>query len=340
MSIAPSFAKLWDTVFAPPPPPTFGLLPVLWDTVFAPPPPAASQLRGPPAESLAIFAAIGAALLALVAAQTTAKTTDTWKPHWLPPSGEKRAYEVWVLKYSIVWMGAFAVIIAGQLYEQFDALGYFVVCGGLAAPLLLQPLVFPPRAAGHALRAQLWIAIFGFIGNYWYTHYFYCVLRAKYTMPAWRLNDVPIAMYAATHFYFTSYHVLANLPIRRVRSTFAPGTARTCLELGLVLAMSYATAFMETLTISNFPYYDFENRSMAYTVGSAFYGLYFVVSFPVYFALDEPDAALPSPGAALVEVALSSLGAGMAVLLLLDASRLAVVGVPLTITGTLWEVTG
>jgi hypothetical protein len=30
----------------------------------------------------------------------------------------------------------------------------------------------------------------------------------------------------------------------------------------------------------------------------------------------------------------------MAVLLLLDASRLAVVGVPLTITGTLWEVTG
>ena len=206
--------------------------------------------------------------------------------------------------------------------------------------LLLQPLFFPPRAAGHALRAQLWIAIFGFIGNYWYTHYFYCVLRAKYTMPAWRLNDVPIAMYAATHFYFTSYHVLANLPIRRVRSTFAPGTARTCLELGLVLAMSYATAFMETLTISNFPYYDFENRSMAYTVGSAFYGLYFVVSFPVYFALDEPDAALPSPGTALVEVALSSLGSGMAVLLLLDATRLAVVGVPLTITGTLWEVTG
>ena len=247
MSVAPSFAKLWDTVFAPPPPPTFGLLPVLWDTVFAPPPPPASQLRGPPAESLAIFAAIGAALLALVAAQTTAKTTDTWKPHWLPPSGEKRAYEVWVLKYSIVWMGAFAVIIAGQLYEQFDALGYFVVCGGLAAPLLLQPLFFPPRAAGHALRAQLWIAIFGFIGNYWYTHYFYCVLRAKYTMPAWRLNDVPIAMYAATHFYFTSYHVLANLPIRRVRSTFAPGIARTCLELGLVVLPSLLSLLLSRL---------------------------------------------------------------------------------------------
>ena len=44
---------------------------------------------------------------------------------------------------------------------------------------------------------------------------------------------------------------------------------------------------METLTIAHFPYYDFEDRDMAYTVGSAFYGLYFVVSFPVYFALDE-----------------------------------------------------
>ena len=51
--------------------------------------------------------------------------------------------------------------------------------------------------------------------------------------------------------------------------------------------MSYAVAFMETLTIAHFPYYDFEDRDMAYTVGSAFYGLYFVVSFPVYFALDE-----------------------------------------------------
>ena len=89
---------------------------------------------------------------------------------------------------------------------------------------------------------------------------------------------------------FSSYHVLANLPLRYVRSTYKAGYRRTALEWMLVLAMSYAMAFMETLTISNFPYYDFEDRAMAYTVGSAFYGLYFVVSFPVYFALDEPGA--------------------------------------------------
>ena len=72
-----------------------------------------------------------------------------------------------------------------------------------------------------------------------------------------------------------------------MRTRYLPGPCRDLLFVGLILAMSYAVAFMETLTIAHFPYYDFEDRDMAYTVGSAFYGLYFVVSFPVYFALDE-----------------------------------------------------
>jgi cycloeucalenol cycloisomerase len=155
-------------------------------------------------------------------------------------------------------------------------------------------------------------------------------------MPAWRLNGVPIAMFFATHFYFSSYHVLANLVLRKARTAHAPGWRRAALTVALIGAMSYTTAFMETLTISNFPYYDFENRDMAYTVGSAFYGLYFIVSFPVYHALDEPDLRGP---ASLADVAFSSLGSAMAVLLLLDVSRL-LLDVPLTIGGTLWEVTG
>lgn len=31
----------------------------------------------------------------------------------------------------------------------------------------------------------MWLAIYSHIGNYWYTHYFYTVLRAKYSMPSW-----------------------------------------------------------------------------------------------------------------------------------------------------------
>ena len=169
--------------------------------------------------SAAIFAAIATVLLGLLLLQKRVPTVG----RWLPARGtEKREYEVWVLKYSVVWMGAFGFVVVSGVYEYFDALSYFLFGGSLALPLLLQPLFLrgpqalnaPSLSAQHAAHAQLWIAIFGFIGNYWYTHYFYCVLKARYTMPSWRLNDVPIAMYFCTHFYFTSYHVFANLPIR------------------------------------------------------------------------------------------------------------------------------
>ena len=199
---------------------------------------------------------------------------------------------MWVLKYSAGW-GVFGLLVSGILNSRRARL-FSPHCWARRTTRIAAALFrghgrsLSTIGAQHACRAQLWIAIFGFIGNYWYTHYFYCVLRAKYTMPSWRFNDVPIAMFCATHFYFTSYHVFANLPLRYVRTAFEAGFRRTVLEVALVLAMSYATAFMETLTISNYPYYDFETRDMAYTVGSAFYGLYFVVSFPVYFSLDEP----------------------------------------------------
>jgi cycloeucalenol cycloisomerase len=99
---------------------------------------------------------------------------------------------------------------------------------------------------------------------------------------------------------------------------------------------------METLTISHFPYYDFEDRDLAYTVGSAFYGIYFIVSFPVYFFLDEErtPAKATSTIQALVDAAASSLASGMLVLLLLDLTRLSVVGVPLHVGGKLVEATG
>eukprot|EP00967_Tisochrysis_lutea_P132445 scaffold231186_cov33-Tisochrysis_lutea.AAC.1 len=164
-----------------------------------PQPPPLSKL--PPIGQLYVFGAMALGLAILLALQQAPRKGNSAR--WLPPvgntlMGEKRSYEVWVLKYSVFWMATFAAIVVFQLYESFSATTYFVVCGGLAAPLILHEVLQGnqlrqrPWAARHGVRAQLWIAIFGFIGNYWYTHYFYCVLRARYTMPAWRLNDVPI----------------------------------------------------------------------------------------------------------------------------------------------------
>lgn len=60
-------------------------------------------------------------------------------------------------------------------------------------------------------------------------------------------------------------------------TSFRPDTMRTVTLVFLVGAMSYTVAFMETLGISDFPYYTFEDRNMAYVIGSAFYGIYFIV---------------------------------------------------------------
>ncbi len=252
---------------------------------------------------------------------------------WLAPleNAPKRATEVWFLGYACVWISAFACIVGFEWYEDFDAVGYFVVCGGLALPLYAQPVLLPsltkdearPLAERYALKANVWLGIFGFVGNYWYTHYFYSVLGAKYTMPAWRLNDVPVAMYFATHFYFCFYHVLSNAALRRVRTSYGPSSMRTAFEVCLVVAMSYLTAFLETLTISGFPYYSFEDRDMAYTVGSAFYGIYFLVSFPMFLEVDEtPPTVVDGQTHSLYQVVVEALASSMAVLCLLDFVRL------------------
>ena len=104
-------------------------------------------------------------------------------------------------------------------------------------------------------------------------------------MPAHRLNDVPIALYFATHFYFVFYHTMSNMMLRLIETRYAPGLSRTIFFWSCIIAFSYFTAFMETLTISNYEDYSFSDKDMVYKVGSFFYGLYFLVSYPVFYRL-------------------------------------------------------
>ena len=105
----------------------------------AAPLPEAPDSKLPPPEQALIFATIAALLAGLILLQQRAPLGAS-AGHWLPRDDDtgKRTYEVWVLAYSVVWMGSFGVIIAFQLYEAFDATAYFVVCGGLALPLWVQ----------------------------------------------------------------------------------------------------------------------------------------------------------------------------------------------------------
>lgn len=283
----------------------------------------------------AIFATIGATVASSYAfvtpvrakAQTRTKRSASTAvgARWMcdARTNPSKAHAEWfILKYSACWIASVGVVIALSLYESFGKWGYLLYCGACAAPALAWPLMFPcaadrgrPLGERYIVKANLWIAVFGFIGNYWYTHYFYNVLKADYTFPAHRLNDVPISMYLMTHAYFMFYHVLSNAALRRIRTGFVDNRARFVFECVAIGAMSYTTAFMESLTICGFPYYDFENRHMAYTLGSAFYGIYFLVSFPMFLRVNETK---PMP---MSQVFWESMGSGMAVLCLLDFVR-------------------
>jgi cycloeucalenol cycloisomerase len=259
---------------------------------------------------------------------------------WLPdPINEpaKYAYEHFVALYTPVWMGAFGMVVVFQWYEQFTAFTYLWFTSALAAPLLLQPIVYPsaltnspdakrPLLQRYSFKANVWIAVYSFIGNYWYTHYFYSVLQAKYTMPSHRLNNVPLAMYCATHFYFSSYHLFSNLLLRQIETRYRPSPLRSVLFVSTIVVFSYLTAFLETLTISSYPYYSFEDRNMAYTVGSAFYGIYFLVSFPAFYCFDRSVDATSirkkGGGVSAWGAAVQACGYGMLILFLLDFVRL------------------
>jgi hypothetical protein len=88
---------------------------------------------------------------------------------WLPDAvtnPSKREFELFALQYTAIWIAAFAVVapsyfitrgrdraerfvlicsqvIVLQLYEQFTANSYMALCTTLAAPFLLQPIVYP-----------------------------------------------------------------------------------------------------------------------------------------------------------------------------------------------------
>jgi len=261
---------------------------------------------------------------------------------WLPAAavpilgGNKFAQkrgEIFFLQHAACWITSIALVIRFEVYEWWGTHGYLIYGTACALPALIIPYLFPAHFApkiytyqseNYALKAVLWMSIYSYIGNYVFTHYFYSILGAKYTFrPAFRLNGVPVSMYLMTLPYFLFYHTLSNLVIRRVRTTFNAGCSRVLLEFTVVLIFAYFTAWMETFSISVFPYYTFTDRKMMYTFGSAFYALYFLVSFPMFYRITEQTS--------ITTVISESLATCMVVLLLLDSVRLAL-GMPLTIS--------
>ncbi|KAA8496932.1 Cycloeucalenol cycloisomerase [Porphyridium purpureum] len=223
---------------------------------------------------------------------------------WFARDPSKAQAEKYFLVSTFATLAMFLLgVISSGLYRHCGRNEFLVISFTMAAVPAGAGLLHEPDASRawterFWVKAFAWNAVFGFIGNYMWTHYFYTLLGARYTFDSYWLNGVPWPCYLATQAYFCFYHTVTSVALRRVRfwtRGFGAPARRMWMTLA-VLALAYVTALGETLTISAFPFYDFTDRSRMYSVGSVFYALYFVVSFPMYLRIDEHE--LDNRGAA------------------------------------------
>lgn len=251
---------------------------------------------------------------------------------WKAAHSSKRKGEAFMLYYTAVWIGIMAVIVLGEWYERFSPNDYLLTGLCLSLPCILVPLVLArndptekhvPIFSRYIVKANVFIAILSYLGNHFYTHYFYKVLGMRYTGPLAEgkgldINHVPLSMYAMTHVYFMSYHVLVTPVLRAADSVFTHRNLRLFSLVVVVCVVAFLTAFAETLTISRFPYYTYPDFYQMLTKGSVFYGTFFVVTFPWFYRLDEDPTHLWP----LSRVVTEALAAMMVVLLCADVWRL------------------
>ncbi|XP_022137410.1 cycloeucalenol cycloisomerase isoform X2 [Momordica charantia] len=261
-------------------------------------------------------------------ATATAAAAEQSSSPWLATNPSKRWGELFFLSYTPFWLTlCLGIVVPFKLYESFTELEYLLLGLLAALPSFLIPVVFAGKAdcklpwkERYWVKASLWIIIFSYVGNYFWTHYFFTVLGASYTFPSWTMNNVPHTTFLLTHVCFLFYHVVSNMTLRRLRHSIAdlPENIQWMMEVTWIFVLSYFVAYLETLAISNFPYYVFVDRDSMYKFGSLFYAIYFWVSFPMFLRIDEKPGDLWD----LPRVAIDSLGAAMLVTIVLDLWRI------------------
>ncbi|MBK7250980.1 MAG: hypothetical protein IPI06_08905 [Gammaproteobacteria bacterium] len=159
-------------------------------------------------------------------------------------------------------------------------------------------------------KVNVYMAVYVFFGTYFHTEWFFTGLGLRYHFPAvtWyfdsalcgpdqatalaRQQRIPLGMYFNTMAFFVVYHTLAVVLMRRVRvltSGWGPA-ARRAGWAGIVAVTAIFFAWLETFLyvtpdISKFVYYVDKARMLS--EGTSLYMLYFFVSFPNFYRLDE-----------------------------------------------------
>ncbi|NGY04859.1 hypothetical protein [Solimonas terrae] len=196
-----------------------------------------------------------------------------------------------------------------------------------------------PWRRSYWFKYNVYMFVYVFFMTYFGTEYFFDVLGIRYRFPhvSWYFDSallgpdeasalasfrkVPPSMYLNAVAFFIVYHTIAVVLMRRVRTmtTAAAPWLRGLLWVVTVAAAAYFFAWAETyfyvsssqMSRANVWYVDIPRML---SIGSACYALYFIVSFPNVYRLDE-DSARPWT---ISRAALEASAVSMIVLLLLD----------------------
>lgn len=253
-------------------------------------------------------------------------------PRWFSDNPSKAWGEKFFLIYIPSWI---LILVLSSLLglKQAGEIGSLIRAVFIVLPLIIVPLLIRNESAlgrrwyqTYWFKANLYIFIFSFFGNYFGSEYFFDVLGMVYNYPGthWNFDSalvgsgqqhVPVVMYFLTQAYFITYHTTAVLVLRRIKTSRIPGIR--WLFPVFIFVISYFWAWMETFIMANPKsqggfYYQDLNRMLTY--GSITYALYFITSFPIFFTLDEKS----EDNWTLLRTIFAALSASMLTFFLLD----------------------
>lgn len=236
-------------------------------------------------------------------------------PHWLSHNPDK----AWGEKFFITFVPVFLLYNAGiQKMGWLDVgTGWHVTQNLLMwlpycflLPWWLRRESGVPWSESYWFKFNVYMAVWVFWASYFHTEYFFEVLGLRYRFPevdvyfdsalvgpdeataAETFQKVPPGMYSNAIAFFIVYHTLAVICMRRVRTmtlTWSIAAQRvTWTVIVLTTALFFAWAetrlYMTDDAAANVWYIDLP-RMLKW--GSTFYAMYFVVSFPNVYRLDE-----------------------------------------------------
>ena len=167
-----------------------------------------------------------------------------------------------------------------------------------------------PWYQSYWFKLNVYMMVYVFFSTYFHSEWFFKYLGMRYNFPHQFLDfdsmacgpdqataresfqAVPLSRYLDTMGFFTVYHTIAIVTMRRVRNMTSslPAIGQRTLWVAIVVVAAVFFAWAETFfyiqnAVSKTVWYV--DKSAMLRVGTSLYALYFLVSFPNLFRLDE-----------------------------------------------------